>query len=794
MDIFGSTRSTLPPRPIDGVDSELPPLADVMFDIKDLRSMMSKGYPDTDEELLVLVAYMKSANSDGGWLYEHVCKMEDGRAPIGLAQYCVMAMLFRSLMTFCLIVTTEDEDMLPEYIWAQRRYIRLYMETTPEERFENLCSEHVETDLESFRRLSYFRRNLSICLMSPQIKRPADALLEIEAAVDHHISYLQSINSQHADTPWLDQPWWYVVYAEARVLSNHLDMDTKNALDRAYEVMTCLEMTIDDNALHIVIIRVSLALILQVLCIEPDKQKEHTEWSIVYLRKRPQLKGVVCIPFPLPWVKTGSKSANTPLVSSNGPHDIAMIVGLERKRDSTYSSAPDAIEYSTVQKNVRGEHGPGISSTVNQRHQFRTLHEQGKTTGTATRLSREVIKWMEIPHFPNADVMIHALALPKDLSRARTHMVFRLLKPSPRTQSSQSLKDKFYVAKCGVFKIEDVLHDIMFVGRHSNEQETKDGINRLLKSTPGSQLIPGQAIHTMLMTWVAIPGLDGVSKLDSVTFLQDKIRRTTYDLKWREKVNHGQAPPQQIIPFSGAADAEFDYEESNATLGRNRRAASMFPDDMRMGLYRLIAAKSSPYSKSSKARPKRVSSAEDATKSDGSGPLVTNPRANTDREVRKSQSSRPGEDDPEELRRICAHLPYSPEEMDEFIHYLQMPCDVQPVPSKRTIQTSHQKEYSFGFYIHDPTYRAADDSQMDLGEMIFMVDMLSHLMLRRPVALRRVVITATHKEQIPEVEEDVGKTGLILEVLTTDDLPDGHLPTNREVKELGGILERKPFW
>lgn len=84
---------------------------------------------------------------------------------------------------------------------------------------------------------------------------------------------------------------------------------------------------------------------------------------------------------------------------------------------------------------------------------------------------------------------------------------------------------------------------------------------------------------------------------------------------------------------------------------------------------------------------------------------------------------------------------------------------------------------------------------MHLGEMFSLSDILSQLMLHRPFELRRVVITQKHQDMVPQIEEEVGGgTGLVLEVFSTDDLEDGWLPTNREIQELHGLLDRKPYW
>ncbi|TCD65988.1 hypothetical protein EIP91_001935 [Steccherinum ochraceum] len=213
---------------------------------------------------------------------------------------------------------------------------------------------------------------------------------------------------------------------------------------------------------------------------------------------------------------------------------------------------------------------------------------------------------------------------------------------------------------------------------------------------------------------------------------------------------------------------------------------------------RLPAQRSMPRTGSLRTEQNCAMSSENARSNDG--PLsraITRSRMKVLVVGYRQRRPRPGEDDSEELRKRFAHLQYSNEDMDDFIDYLRGPYDVAPIPSKRKIQKSSVQEYSSGCYLRDsdtirfsrtnnPTYQAGDDPDDEVGyqDMCFLGDVLSGSMLHRRVALRRVVITKEHKSRIPEVEEDVGETGVIVEMLSTHDLPNGHLPT---VKKLGMV-------
>lgn len=143
--------------------------------------------------------------------------------------------------------------------------------------------------------------------------------------------------------------------------------------------------------------------------------------------------------------------------------------------------------------------------------------------------------------------------------------------------------------------------------------------------------------------------------------------------------------------------------------------------------------------------------------------------------------------------------------MTAFVDYMRSPYDIHPVPSQARIKKSYQQEFCFGFYMRpsdiiewckarDPNHYSHPDGKVTLAERNFFVDSLSLFMLRRDVRLREAIVTPQLKRRIAEVEEETGETAFVVDVLTTDDLPDGYVPTNREVRELGFMLQKQPYW
>ncbi|TCD64390.1 hypothetical protein EIP91_004137 [Steccherinum ochraceum] len=554
MDILGLTQSTLPPRASHRYSAEeLPPLEKVISDVEYLkRNEELVRQLDTDEGLQ---EYMAQNNHElQGY-------------PIAYAQAMIWAYFVPDLWNFCLSVVTEDvpEDILPEYIWMQRKNLRYHTDMSPE---EQRCWLPEANPGERIDQRLYFRQNLADCLLCPQVNQMEEAVVELTRMVEDFKSYLYTIDSPNKDTPWLERPLLFARLAEARVLCNYLDDETKVALERFLEGMAKTTEIINDLPWHLIVTRMSLALVLHVLSVEPEKQQSHTDWAVSHLRKRPQYK---------------DRAIQFMLRSGQPLHPVLAKLGTDWLEDKPSTEHAECRQERRCVRCQRER--PVVKKLVMctkcksacycsqecrkadwPRHQpicskwasiwFRAPAQVAKQLGNAKQ-------WEMTPGAFNSAAVIHALALTQDISRARTHVIFRILVPATRTKS-RAVQDKLYVSKIGVFKLEDVLPDIQLLISGPTLEITRRSISRMLDQ--------GQDyVRVLCLNWTVLQGVTVIFSSKSFTFPQTQIRRMSYDPSWRDKVNRDRPPPGVPILPSGTPDSEFDYDESPLAA---RRVAS----------------------------------------------------------------------------------------------------------------------------------------------------------------------------------------------------------------------------
>ncbi|TCD64391.1 hypothetical protein EIP91_004138 [Steccherinum ochraceum] len=561
MNILGPTRSTLPPRASHRYTGEqLPSLKDVKHDVETLKRWPDFfSWLDTDEGLQ-------------NFLVEMDYELKDH--PIALTQLVIWSMFVPSLLKFCRSVLAEDvpEEILQEYMWIQRKNIRCFTDMPQDEQISKVPGEFADVNIEyniyqvrlvnifgshsnanDGPKLLYFRQNLADCLLSPQINQMEDGVAEYATMVEEYKSHLHTVDSPNEQTPWLERPMLFTRYAEARVLCNFLDHETKLLLERCLEGMTKAKEKINDLPLHFILTRMSLVLVLHVLDVEPEKQKAHTDWTVYHLHKRPQFKervleflfrsGQLSHPvlaeLPADWYQ------DKPYTEKEARSQERRCAHCERERPVVQKlkvCTTCKLEYYCSEECKNADRPRHHTQAYIRSHVSADVLKQLDTAS----------KWEMTNGNFNSTAVIHALALPLDISRARTHIVVRTLVPDTRART-RTVRDKLHVSELGVFKIEDALPLIQPLLRDApNVEEARSIVSQMLLQDPDN-------VRVLCLSRTRLQDQTCTLGVKIFTFPQTQIRRMVHDPTWRDKVN-GDRPPPEIPILRGVADSEFDYD------------------------------------------------------------------------------------------------------------------------------------------------------------------------------------------------------------------------------------------
>lgn len=166
-------------------------------------------------------------------------------------------------------------------------------------------------------------------------------------------------------------------------------------------------------------------------------------------------------------------------------------------------------------------------------------------------MAEDWINWRQAANSVDTEALCHALNLQRDPSRGRTHIVFRQAVYTPN--DSKSIRKKFQVVNCSVYRIEDVLTDI------EDFMDLNGGEGRAYIQGLIDELIEGD--HTgdgvPILELKLAPGLE--IYLGYLMSSRSKLRQITYNSHWRELMNP-KSPPGPMPPLkSGAQDAEFRF-------------------------------------------------------------------------------------------------------------------------------------------------------------------------------------------------------------------------------------------
>ncbi|TCD65400.1 hypothetical protein EIP91_002734 [Steccherinum ochraceum] len=514
---FGPTGSTLPPRMGEGVRmpiSELPPVSRVIAEAEIKRRMgaTDDGSPSTSEELQLWREHLDDPRHPMRQLRPNLPPY--AKVPDALVIYTTWYLRVPNLFKFCIHAEPSDmpEEYLEELIWVNNLCIKLYEVTTPKMRCDYEAFNRVEHEGDSMGRRVRYREHLAWCLMSPTMERFEEAVEQLKIGVAEYAVAVRMLNLPVADTPWKSHPQVYAAYAEARVLANHLDMVTKEMLEHVLDAaQDPLTRTIRELAWHVVLARANLALVLHVLGIEPDREKQLTQLATSYIRRRPELKKHI-----------------GRFLRCHDSHPVLLELGEDW-------SVTDNIKQIMTMK----DHMPA---------------------GMAKRME-EFFTWLSSPYYANEEALIHALNLQHDLHRARTHIVFRLIR-CVKTRS-RDIRDWFRVEQCSVFKIADVYPEIKDCQNLKTDEEVQEYFEDIFAIRDGQRKDVVDVLH--LTSFIAGTA---TGKLGCMLFnvKEERIRRMPYDPAWRQKANHSGRPPAAFVLRAGVQDAEFDYQDNMTRL------------------------------------------------------------------------------------------------------------------------------------------------------------------------------------------------------------------------------------
>jgi len=165
-------------------------------------------------------------------------------------------------------------------------------------------------------------------------------------------------------------------------------------------------------------------------------------------------------------------------------------------------------------------------------------------------MAEDWLNWRQAPNKIDTIALIHALNLQRDPSRGRTHIVFRQVEYTP--DASKTIRNKFQIIRCGVFRIADVLSDIeavMGLDKGEGQEYVQSLIDELDATDHAGQRVPILELKfgDDLETWLGS---------DATTL--DQLRKLPYLPEWRKLMNPKQ-PPEPMVLRSGIKDAEHDF-------------------------------------------------------------------------------------------------------------------------------------------------------------------------------------------------------------------------------------------
>ncbi|TCD61254.1 hypothetical protein EIP91_008703 [Steccherinum ochraceum] len=567
--ISGTHESTdHPPRyapalPLDG-DVELPALKHVLEDVALLEERLDAGLgiPPPGERTDSLFV-----------------DTED--APGAVQEYCGWHEMYPSLFDFSITVMIADvpPKLLSYLIWVHRLLLAAYVEAPLEDlkRYWVVLQDEA-TELDMLDQMFAIRERLiEILRLADSDGGRIEEILhsELERQVDTLDKkwHLERQVYEGQRQPWKDYPEVYASYAEARVLTNRFDPTTKKMLELIKDVYKEATAVSERSIWFSYTIPIHLAQTLKRLGMEPAKQREYTDIAVRYLRLHRDLR---------PRLAKFLERPNEP------PHPVSVALGKSWFKDRPFTDKE--IEKSYRRCNRCGDQGPEVklswctqckqvyycSKACQQAHwPEHKVYCRGIATYSAeanergelqsSKIMAEFRQWnTNYGHYANHEALLCSMKMQEDVNRGRTHVVVRILEHLPHSQGP-----RFRVDKWGTFAFDDVLPDLSFLLRKS-EQELRALRARIFDAV--DQVAHAENPPAPLMF------VDGIVAESMSTTVCARIFSETMrtGLKGHRPVK--MLLPEGVSPSSSAASTTFEEAQTELTRLCKRKAAGLGPD------------------------------------------------------------------------------------------------------------------------------------------------------------------------------------------------------------------------
>ncbi|KAI0069697.1 hypothetical protein K474DRAFT_1670734 [Panus rudis PR-1116 ss-1] len=558
--------ATFAPRPhLDGMNIpasfRLPPMEAVFSDIAEAGRYRREGGPPQFRTVFM---------GDNG---RSKTLNPDGDLPEPLAYNTALPNLFK----FAYFTKVEDVsvELLEPVIWALDMFRRVLTECSEDQlRTIGHILPHQEAEPTLYFMLANVYAKLVDHLLNPFIDRPADALPHLMACEEIQAQHIRRIKSK--EPGWQSNPMLYVAYSDALVFTNQFTEDTKKMLERILVAVRKSTLSRKVDFTYVIFkTKLHLALVLQQMKVEDEKQREYTEFCAKWLKKNPKLVRPEILLQLL-------GRPNQPL------HPVLEALGgkrwLEQRLTEGNVDTAKMEERRTKQCRNCGMREPQVTlfrcsgcqhiyycskecQKANWKVHKQACKESARAKERAALLkavqpelgqkASDWIKYRESPTPTNTHLLANALALQKDPSRGRTHIVFREVEYRPKV--SKDWRHRFHATKMGVFKIKDVLKEIeMFMRLNPGEaesfiQEIYDEVDSAGAGKDAAQR--SEKVPILDLTWG-----DGIETwLGSVAITVDGLRNIPYNPDWRKAMNYNGEPPEPLVLRSGVKDAEHDF-------------------------------------------------------------------------------------------------------------------------------------------------------------------------------------------------------------------------------------------
>ncbi|GJE94140.1 zinc finger MYND domain-containing protein [Phanerochaete sordida] len=540
---------TFAPRAhLEGVDIpasfQLPQLDDVAGDIATLQEIQRAGGP----------GHFNAVFTTGG-----VAQGAEDEMIEPLRYNLLLPHLFK--FAYFAHMADVPETMLEPVVFALEQFIRVLTEC-PERQLRVIghVLPHQTLETAQYFMLANARNKLAVHLMTRKINRPADAAKHLKKQAEADIPRLKS-----KEKPWTKNPNLYNLLSEALYLSGQY-AESKPICERLLQDAD--KSHVSDLRTPIFMSHLMLSYALLRLGVEPEKQKEHTDWTVRVMKKAPNR---------FPAVVIGKY-----LDIQDGPmHPVLAAVGGERwlgktkntttlRQDERMTRNCRTCDVSDMQKTLSRcarcqytfycspqcqksnwkAHKEQCTDIKNSRARVERLRQEGSPHA---QKEADWVEWRNASHYASTHALQHALHLHRDPARGRTHIVVRQIEHAP---DEPDFRHRFAFTHVGVFRLADCWDAIdELMGGPGEGRAMVDDILGDVDSTRGAR---GHDYTSMLDLTFG----DGVQPwLGSMSTTLTALRRRPYEAEWRKLMNRkGVPPPEGILKFGNAEDSEFKFD------------------------------------------------------------------------------------------------------------------------------------------------------------------------------------------------------------------------------------------